>query len=316
MYTSLIEKFPAPGGGGAHTAFFKAGALGYRAGVPEQKIIEDVIEGLPAGGRAVSDEEIITGVEKGFSVALHSDIGGGNTEAAVKSQVPRDAFSRLATAGAGATVTDIMSRSPVPLDFPEAEAGWRMLESLYAPDEHLYIGGARESGELGKTVRTSGDWAEAFKLSASRNSIVSSYNFIVVNPVTGIPGPTKQDPTKLSLRADSVIASWRYAVVEFDSVPISDQLAFWAVVKLPVAALVFSGGKSIHGWVQVDCEGAIEWEREVEEDLFPGFLAPLGVDGSCKNEARLSRMPGQLRTDKGTVQKLIYLAPGGKAVSK
>ena len=315
MYDSLMESFPAPGGEGAHVAFFKAGALGYKAKVPERQIIDDVFENMPEGSRHVTDEEVITGVEKGFATALHSEISGGNVEAAIKSQIPRDAFSRLATAGAGATMADIMAQSPVLLDFPEGEAGWRTLEALYDPSEHLYIGPPRESGALNRTVRTVENWIKAFKTGGPKD-MARSFNFIVVNPITGVPGPTKSDPLKTSFRSDSAIADWRYMVVEFDHVSIEEQIAFWAVVKLPVAALVLSGGKSIHGWVQVDCSGVLEWEQGIEDDLFPGFLVPLGVDGSCKNEARLSRFPGQTRTNNGAMQKLIYLAPGGKAVSK
>lgn len=315
MYTSLMEAFPAPGGEGAHIAFFKAGALGYRAKVPERQIIEDVFNNMPEGTRYVPDEEVITGVEKGFATALHAEIGGGNVEASTESQIPRDAFARLVTAGKGVAMSDIMARSPVPLDFPEEEAGWRTLDALYDPDEFLFIGPPRESGVLNRTVRTAGSWSKAFQKSASTDTI-RTYNYIVPNPITGVAGPTKSDPTKTSFRADSAIAAWRYMVVEFDHVPLADQLAFWAVVKLPVAALTLSGGKSIHGWVQVDCSGVIEWEQGIEKDLFPGFLVPLGVDGSCKNEARLSRFPGQINAKTGAMQKLIYLAPGGKAVSK
>lgn len=313
MYDSLMENFPAPGGGGAHVAFFKAGALGFRASVPEAKIVADVLENMPEGGRHVSDEEIVTGVAKGFAQAMHNEIGTGAGDAANASKIPRDAFARLVEAGGAATLDYIVKRSPVPLDFPQDEAGWRTLEALYNADDYLFVGGAREAGELGVSVRAAGEWISAFKTGGAKHE-VRDRPFIVVNTLTGKAAPTKADPTKLSYRSDAAIRSWRYMVVEFDSVSMADQIAFWSVVKLPVAALVLSGGKSIHGWVQVDCADRVEWEREVESDLFPGYLVPLGVDGSCKNEARLSRMPGQVRPGTATMQRLIYLAPGGKAV--
>jgi len=314
MYEALMENFPAPGGGGAHVAFFKAGAFGYKANVPENQIFADVRKNLPEGGRTPTDDEIMTGISKGFAKAMHAELGGGDEVTVVTAaKVPRDAFERLVIAGHGSTISSIMARSPVPLDFPEAEASWRVLEALYTPEEYLYIGGPRDSGTLGDTVRTVAEWIAKFK-GANAISAGKVYPHIIVNPLTGTTAPLKSKPDKFTYRGDNTIAKWRFMVVEFDDASIDDQLAFWSVIRLPVAALVLSGGKSVHGWVQVDCADRDEWEREIEQDIFKGYLVPMGVDGACRNESRLSRLPGQLRADSGVMQKLIYLAPGGKAV--
>ena len=95
--------------------------------------------------------------------------------------------------------------------------------------------------------------------------------------------------------------------------PLEQQICFWAGVPLPVAAVIHSGGKSLHGWVRIDAENSEEWEREVEGKLFD-ILQPLGADGACRNEARLSRMPGHFRVEKRERQRLLYLAPQGRAV--
>jgi hypothetical protein len=103
--------------------------------------------------------------------------------------------------------------------------------------------------------------------------------------------------------------------VEFDALPREDQLAFWWAVRLPVVVLVDSGGKSVHGWVRVrDVACAAEWGRSIEQHLFRDLLQPLGVDPACKNESRLSRLPGHHRKETGRWQRLLYLAPEGKAV--
>ena len=52
----------------------------------------------------------------------------------------------------------------------------------------------------------------------------------------------------------------------------------------------------------------------MECGLFAERLVPLGVDAACRNEARLSRMPGYLRPDSQRLQRLLYLAPEGRAV--
>jgi hypothetical protein len=94
--------------------------------------------------------------------------------------------------------------------------------------------------------------------------------------------------------------------------PRESQCQFWAgalAFKWPIAALIDSGGKSIHAWLKVDAIDAADWEAKVEGELFARFLVPCGVDSSCKNESRLSRMPGHFRTEKKRWQKIIYLNP-------
>jgi hypothetical protein len=117
----------------------------------------------------------------------------------------------------------------------------------------------------------------------------------------------------LSYRADSCITAYRFAVMEFDALPFNAQIQFWAGAKLPVSALIYSGGKSIHAWVRIDAGGVGEWQREIEGTLFD-VVKPLGIDGSCKNEARLSRMPGHFRANNRRWQRLLYLAPQGRPV--
>ncbi len=135
---------------------------------------------------------------------------------------------------------------------------------------------------------------------------------IIPNPLTGLQGTTKSGSK--SWRADDCVASFRFCVVEFDSIGMDEQLAFWAGFKVPIAALIDSGGKSIHAWLRVDAPNRRAWEEEVEDLLFGQILGPMGVDTACKNEARLSRLPGAFRPDRGRWQHLLYLAPQGRAI--
>jgi hypothetical protein len=138
---------------------------------------------------------------------------------------------------------------------------------------------------------------------------------VIPNPLTGKPA-MKADGNGQTVRGDACIAEFRFAVVEFDDVPRDEQLAFWWSACLPVVLLVDSGGKSVHGWIRVKGvrEGR-EWARIVEKHLFGNLLQPLGVDGACRNESRLSRLPGHRRLETGRWQRLLYLAPEGKAVA-
>jgi hypothetical protein len=109
------------------------------------------------------------------------------------------------------------------------------------------------------------------------------------------------------------VAAYRYAVAEFDVMDKADQLAFWwGYRSAPIAALIDSGGKSIHAWLRVDCPDRATWERKVEGTLFGKVLVPLGCDPQCRNEARLSRLPATT-AGRRTRQRLLYLIRKGAA---
>ena len=91
--------------------------------------------------------------------------------------------------------------------------------------------------------------------------------------------------------------------------PRADQLNFWLGWGLDtVSAITFSGGKSLHAVLRVDAEDREDWEKNVRGRLFRRTLIPLGCAGACQNPARLSRLAGARRADKGgAVQKLLFV---------
>lgn len=304
-YRQFINELPPPGGGGAHQALYRAGCLGCRAGLTAESVVADVRTHLPEGSRVVSDAEIEQGVEAGFAEVS----GGVKRPSSIGPRIRPGALESILREGRGATEADVRRRSPVKLDWPEGE-GWRVLEALFGTGELLFVGDDGISGRIGETIRPAGDWIEKFRREAT-----VPFPKIMVNGLTGRWAAKKSGDGR-TLRGDGCVAEHRFAVAEFDDLSIEDQIAFWiAVPNLPVAALIHSGKKSLHAWVRVDCSDRIEWEREVEQTLFPGYLKPLGLDPACKNASRISRMPGHRRSDTGKIQSCLYLAPKGKAVS-
>jgi hypothetical protein len=253
IYRAFLSRLPAPGGGGAHRAIFAAGCLGAKSGFTAEQVEADVLAHLPAGRRVVSAREIEDGVRAGFA-----DVQGGG---AARPRRPAPAvaprtFERLVKEGAGTSAADISARSPTPLVEPGPEIGALLLEQLYAPDEVLFIGDDRSPGRVGDSIRPAGEWAELIR-KAGR----VPWPKIIPNPLTGRPAMKKSGAGQ-TLRGDGCVAVHRFAVLEMDGVGMEEQLAFWAAVRLPVAALIHSGGKSIHGWVRVDCADASEWAKE------------------------------------------------------
>ena len=107
------------------------------------------------------------------------------------------------------------------------------------------------------------------------------------------------------------ITRYTYALVESDDMPIAEQNAFYRKLELPIACLVYSGGKSIHAIVKVDATDSEEYRKRV--DFLYDFLERNGlkIDKANRNPSRLSRMPGVMRD--GKEQTLLATNIGRKS---
>mgnify|MGYP006952425672 CR=1 FL=1 len=65
--------------------------------------------------------------------------------------------------------------------------------------------------------------------------------------------------------------------------------------ELPCAALVYSGGKSVHAIVKVDAPDYAEYRKRVDYLYTACQKNGLTIDQQNRNPSRLSRMPGILR---------------------
>lgn len=99
------------------------------------------------------------------------------------------------------------------------------------------------------------------------------------------------------------ITRFTYALVEFDTIPVSEQDAIYRKYELPIACLVHSAGKSLHAIVKVDASDYEEYRKRVE--YLYSFLEKKGlkIDTANRNPSRLSRMPGVTRN--GVLQTLV-----------
>ena len=119
------------------------------------------------------------------------------------------------------------------------------------------------------------------------------------NPVR--PGLDDQTAAK-----DEGVVAFRHALVEFDSVPLEQQFAIVLATRLPVSAVVYSGGKSLHAWVRVDAPDRETYKQRVAAIHALPLLA--GMDKANKNPSRLTRLPGARRGDK--VQRVVAIGVG------
>ena len=106
------------------------------------------------------------------------------------------------------------------------------------------------------------------------------------------------------------VTAFRYALVESDTLPIQEQDAMYRKLELPIAALVYSGGKSLHAIVHIDAQNADEYYERVNYLYEVLEREGLEIDKQNRNPSRLSRMPGVTRN--GNRQYLAAVNIGRK----
>ena len=94
------------------------------------------------------------------------------------------------------------------------------------------------------------------------------------------------------------VTDFRYALVESDAMDLAQQNALIRELELPVAALVFSGKKSLHAIVKIEAADYKEYRQRVEYLYNICKKNGLKLDTQNKNPSRLSRMPGVTRNGK------------------
>lgn len=141
----------------------------------------------------------------------------------------------------------------------------------------------------GSWDRTAGDLIEALKrCGGDIGSVLGDYNpavgaWIRFNPLDG-------NGVK-----NANVTDFRFALVESDHMELEKQNALIRELELPVAALVYSGGKSVHAIVRIEAATYEEYRKRV--DYLYSVLKKNGmdVDTQNKNPSRLSRLPGIMR---------------------
>lgn len=95
--------------------------------------------------------------------------------------------------------------------------------------------------------------------------------------------------------SDANVTSYRHALIESDSLSQGKQLALIREMRLPVAAVVTSGNKSIHAIVRVDATNKQEYRERVQALYDYCKSAGFVCDEQNRNPSRLSRLPGVQR---------------------
>lgn len=190
-----------------------------------------------------------------------------------------------------------------PSDKSGAQQLSEYLQALFEPED--YVGYCMESCERdgrfvpansGCYTRTCGDILRDLDRYGDVSTALGGYDieagaWVRFNPLDG-KGVRNVD-----------VAEYRYALVESDAVSREQQLSIIRALRLPCAAIVDSGRKSIHAVVRVEAGTYDEYRRRVDALYRVCNENGLEVDGQNKNPSRLSRMPGVTRGE--SIQSLV-----------
>lgn len=309
-YQNALRSIPSPGGG-CHPAMLGCANRGVLAGLTAERIFSDLRRSIPRGSRKVADKEIREAIKKAQGacrplIRLHD--GRICRRPALPKPAPAlpDGRATLRSIIAQAekwNETDLADMSPIHVPAEPARQAALFLKAMFADDEKVFIGERTDQGIIGRTIRPVSEWVDHIE----RGGVIAP--FIIVNPLSGSQANKKSGG--LTRRGDGNIHIFRHALAEFDNLSHEDQLKFWAAVPLPVVALVDTGGKSLHGWIDVQKIAEVpnhdDWDIHIRSRLYDCRLTPMGCDPACKNPARLSRLPGHFRVEKGKYQRLLWL---------
>lgn len=202
------------------------------------------------------------------------------------------------------------------------------LNVLYMDEDYIYFGGVKTSeGTFYKVANLKRDIAKNPELFETRLNTADGVYFCF--------NPFKDD----SARRDDNISGYHYALIEWDHVPICKQIEIIIESRVPVKALIYSGGKSIHAIVPVNANNKEEYQNKVKKlfakmneysekcidpmlyfqneeyrSLCPSEVMkadPRHIDPANKNPSRLSRLPGAVRN--GKQQKLLGVNLGDQS---
>jgi len=178
----------------------------------------------------------------------------------------------------------------------------RYLETLFQPDEIFgfvteSFEKANKDGEKklvpankGIYTKRVGDIVSQLKTSTIEE-VIGSYDhrggaWIRFNPLDG-NGVNNENVT-----------DFRYALVESDNMDLEDQNGLIRQLNLPVAVLLYSGGKSVHAIVKIEADDKKEYQERVNYLYDVCKKNGMVIDTQNRNPSRLSRMPGCVRGDK------------------
>jgi hypothetical protein len=219
-------------------------------------------------------------------------------------------------------------RSPID---PKGMSAGDFLDALYEPgDRVMVLTWYRSTGDFMWVCGGDGRAGRAFRLGkepgvkavpaerlpkAGRGGV-----HFLVNPVSGEwrkKRVVSEGGLPVGRKLPECVSRWRYCLLESDVLPAEVWLRVVCQLELRVAALIRTGGKSVHALVRIPEDAPSHAEWRLWRDTLRDRLWRLGVDPQAMMETNSSRLPGCIRIPEGhegplaglPVQELLYCDP-------
>jgi hypothetical protein len=277
----LLAAMPGRGGG-LHDWLFKVARL-FHPYRDENEII-NLLRAATAD-EPVKPGEIESAVARSKAVAWVPGQPSRVVPAPAWPAVNHEARDTIIQSGAG--LVDLWEQSPVRFEDDTTHTE-KLIDQLFPGDPLLCCGVSKSKFD----TRTREEW----------RGNLSELAVIVPSPMTARSGLTQEGEP--SAHALSITGPRRFLIVEFDRGAVDDHAALlWHLAsKAPLAMVVHSGSRSLHGWFF--CAGQPEEQlRQVMR-----YCVSLGADRATWTRSQFVRMPDGSR-ENGNRQVVYYFNP-------
>jgi RecA-family ATPase len=186
----------------------------------------------------------------------------------------------------------------------------KLLEACFRPGEGVRVMSAMDEEGLvrcdpnGGVVLSREEWLSKLEAKGGINGMYYRLGGPPVGVYLGV-NPMRED----GRGRDSDVTDFRHCLLEFDEISIKEQWLLFVKSNLPCAAVIYSGGKSLHAWVKINAKDRKEYDERV--NLVYNHFRPYNPDTKNKNPARFSRCPDAKRGT--TLQMLLALDIGAES---
>jgi hypothetical protein len=277
---------PPQAGEGVHGWLFRV-ARQLHAHLPAGEIVSLLESRVATCGRFVPRNEIVEAVKNSLACAWQPGSRSQPIHAAPKwpsvNQEQREAVIRN-----GGGLVDLWEQSPVRIE-DNASHTEEIIDALFPSDPLLCCGKSNSDFD----TRSREQW----------RGQLSALQLIVPSSMMARSGLTKE--RKQSAHALSITGPRRYLGVEFDQGNVDDHAALFLYLAetAPLALVVYSGNKSLHGWFF--CAG----QPEERLKRFMRYTVSLGADRATWTPSQFVRMPDGARAN-GKRQTVYFFNPG------
>ncbi|MCQ2392472.1 MAG: hypothetical protein MJ240_13735 [Kiritimatiellae bacterium] len=283
--------------------------IGLKAGFEEEYIVQAILAMNAVSRKTLSEREVRQGLQ-----AAKLPLGSRpRRDVRPYTRAEKGFVAQMIEAGRGTTRDGLRRSCPrlMPTEFNPEAAAVTLVKALWKPEgddllDFYWVNGdkrcrGRDSLKMGFDLINYMGWRD--------KGLYPIPNFLIPNPLSGELA-MKKDGSGKGYTCDNAVTKKRNLVLEFDALPEEEQLAFWGGVlklgTLRVCSLVHSGGKSIHGILEVEGdydEYVARIKRLVVSADDPAFRA----DPAVMRPAALTRLAGAVRPETGRLQELLWV---------